>query len=240
MPPPAPLTRSPPHSSSPSRVTACYISRPYQLLPHLRPCSSFFKTARIKPLLKKPTLDTTDVQNCRPISLLSFLSKKLERAISNQLSCYLSQNYLLDPHQSGFKTAHSTETALQGVTKSLRAARAWALSSVLILVKLSAAFDTVNHQILLATLAKLCLADSALSWFTSYLTNRTYQVTWNGSLSKPCRVSLYTRSLGSVITSHFFSYHCYADDTTLFISFPSSDSTLCATRISECLAEIST
>ena len=161
MPPPAPLTRSPPHSSSPSRVTACYISRPYQLLPHLRPCSSFFKTARIKPLLKKPTLDTTDVQNCRPISLLSFLSKKLERAISNQLSCYLSQNYLLDPHQSGFKTAHSTETALQGVTKSLRAARAWALSSVLILVKLSAAFDTVNHQILLATLAELDIADSS-------------------------------------------------------------------------------
>ena len=98
----------------------------------------------------------------------------------------------------------------------------------------------VNLQILIATLAKLGIADSVLSWFTSYLTNRTYQVTWNGSLSKPCRVSLYTRSLGSVITSHFFSYHCYADDTTLFISFPSSDSTLCATRISECLAEIST
>ena len=118
----------------------------------------------------------------------------------------------------------------------------WELS-VLILLDLSAVFDTVNHQILLTTLAEL---DSALSWFTSYLTNRTYHVTWNGSLSKPCSFdtsvpqgsvlgpllfSLYTRSLGSVITSHGFSYHCYA--------FPSSDS-LIATCISEYLADIST
>jgi hypothetical protein len=131
------------------------------------------------------------------------------------------------------------------VTESLRAARASSLSSVLILLDLSAAFDTVNHQILLATLAELGIAESALSWFTSYLTNRTYQVTWNGSLSKPCTLetgvpqgsvlgpllfSLYTRSLGSVIASHGFSYHCYADDTQLFLSFPSSEKTLIATR----------
>ena len=103
----------------------------------------------------------------------------------------------------------------------------------------------VNLQILIATLAKLGIADSVLSWFTSYLTNRTYQVTWNGSLSKPCTLdtgvlqgsvlgtllfSLYTRSLGSVIASQvLFSYS---------LSFPSSDSTLITTRISECLASV--
>ena len=141
--------------------------------------------------------------------------------MANQLSSYLSSNNLLDPHQSGFKKAHSTETAL-----------------LLILLDLSAAFDTVNHQIVLATLAELGIAESALSWFTSYLTNRTYQVTWNGSLSKPCTLetgvpqgsvlgpllfSFYTRSLGSVITSHGLSYHCSTDATHLFLSFPSSD-----------------
>uniref|UniRef100_A0A8C5D126 Reverse transcriptase domain-containing protein n=1 Tax=Gadus morhua TaxID=8049 RepID=A0A8C5D126_GADMO len=210
------------------------------------------KTARIKPLLKKTTLNTTDIQDYRPVSLLSFPSKTLERAVANQLSSYLSSNNLLDPHQSGFKKAHSTETALLAVTESLRAARASSLSMVLILLDLSAAFDTVNHQILLAALG---IAESALSWFTSYLTKRTYQVTWNGSLSKPCTLetgvpqgsvlgpllfSLYTRSLGSVIASHGFSYHCYADDTQLFLSFPSSDKALIATRISECLADVST
>ena len=90
--------------------------------------------------------------------------------------------------------------------------------------------------------------ESALTWFTSCLTNRTFQDTSNGSLSKPCYLetgvpqgsvlgpllfSLYTRSLGS---HHVDSYYCYADDTQLFLSFPSSSSnTHIATRISECL-----
>ena len=148
-----------------------------------------FKTARIKPLHNKPTLDTTRIQNYRPASLLSFLSKTLERAITNQLS-YISHNNLFDPHQSGFKKAHSTETALLTVTESLHAARASSLSSVLILLDLSVAFDTVNHQILLATLTEIGIAESALSWFTSYLSNHTYHVTWNGTLSKPCALDI--------------------------------------------------
>ena len=73
------------------------------------------------------------------------------------------EHNLLDPHQSGFKIAHSTETALLAVTESLRANRASSLSSVLIILDLSAAFDTVNHQILLAELG---IADSALFWLT--------------------------------------------------------------------------
>ena len=99
----------------------------------------------------------------------------------------------------------------------------------------SHAFDTINHKILLSTLAELGIADSALTWFTSYLTNHTFQVTWNSFLSEPCLLetgvpqgsvlgsllfSLYSKSLGSAITSHGFSVHCYADDTQLFLSFP--------------------
>ena len=199
---------------------------------------SAFKTARVTPLLKKPSLDPSDLKNYRPVSLLPFLAKTLERAIFNQLSSYLNSNNLLDPYQSGFKVGHSTETALLAVTESLHTARAKSLSSVLILLDLSAAFDTVNHQILLSTLEELGISGSALSLLTSYLTDRSYRVTWRGAVSDPCRLttgvpqgsvlgpllfSLYTTSLGSVITSHGFSYHCYADDTQLILSFPPSD-----------------
>ncbi|KAM9427150.1 uncharacterized protein ACWYII_040297 [Salvelinus alpinus] len=137
---------------------------------------SVFKRARVAPLLKKPTLDPSDVNNYRPVSLLSFLSKTLERAVLGQLSRYLSQNDLLDPNQSGFKTSHSTETALLCITEALRTAKANSLSSALILLDLSAAFDTVNHQILLSTLSELGISGAAHAWIASYLTGRSYQV----------------------------------------------------------------
>ncbi|KAK3544722.1 hypothetical protein QTP86_026121, partial [Hemibagrus guttatus] len=212
-----------------------------------------FKKARVIPILKKPALDPSDISNYRPVSLLSFLSKILERVVCNQLSDYLMQNNLHDPNQSGFKAAHSTETALLAVTEKLHAARSDKLSSVLILLDLSAAFDTVNHKTLLSTLRSLGICGTAWEWFASYLDGRSYQVTWKGLTSAPRRLStgvpqgsvlspllfsLYTHSLGKVISSHGFSYHCYADDTQLIFSFPPSDTTTSA-RISACLADIS-
>ncbi|KAK3544160.1 hypothetical protein QTP86_003938 [Hemibagrus guttatus] len=187
-----------------------------------------FKKARVIPILKKPALDPSDISNYRP-------------------------NNLHDPNQSGFKAAHSTETALLAVTEKLHAARSAKLSSVLILLDLSAAFDTVNHKTLLSTLRSLGICGTAWEWFASYLDGRSYQVTWKGLTSAPRRLStgvpqgsvlgpllfsLYTHSLGKVISSHGFSYHCYADDTQLIFSFPSSDTTTSA-RISACLADIS-
>ncbi|KAK3515113.1 hypothetical protein QTP70_007020 [Hemibagrus guttatus] len=187
-----------------------------------------FKKARVIPILKKPALDPSDISNYRP-------------------------NNLHDPNQSGFKAAHSRETALLAVTEKLHAARSTKLSSVLILFDLSAAFDTVNHNTLLSTLRSLGICGTAWEWFASYLDGCSYQVTWKGLTSAPRRLStgvpqglvlgpllfsLYTHSLGKVISSHGFSYHCYADDTQLIFSFPPSDTTASA-RISACLADIS-
>ncbi|KAK3550644.1 hypothetical protein QTP70_002345 [Hemibagrus guttatus] len=111
-----------------------------------------FKKVRVIPILKKPALDPSDISNYRPVSLLSFLSKILECIVYNQLSDYLLQNNLHDPNQSGFKAAHSTETALLAVTEKLHAARSAKLSSALILLNLSALFDTVNNKTLLSIL----------------------------------------------------------------------------------------
>ncbi|KAK3564212.1 hypothetical protein QTP86_011191 [Hemibagrus guttatus] len=110
-----------------------------------------FKKARVIPILKKPALDPSDISNYRP-------------------------NNLHDPNQSGFKAAHSTETALLAVTEKLHAARSAKLSSVLILLNLSAAFDTANHKTLLSTLRSLGICGTAWEWFASYLDGRSYQL----------------------------------------------------------------
>ncbi|KAK2917266.1 hypothetical protein Q8A73_004012 [Channa argus] len=212
-----------------------------------------FKQALITPLLKKPSLDPSVVENYRPVSLLPFLAKTMERAAFNQLSDFLSKNNLLDVNQSGLERGHSTETALLTVVEYLRAAKATGQSSVLILLDLSSAFDTVNHQILLSTLSDLGISGSALDWLCSYLSGRTFNLSWRGHLSNshslstgvpqgavlgPLLFSIYTSFLGAIIHSHGLSYHCYADDTQLFLSFPPDDSTV-SSRISACLSDIS-
>ncbi|KAK3521345.1 hypothetical protein QTP70_003452 [Hemibagrus guttatus] len=110
-----------------------------------------FKKARVVPILKTPALDPSDISNYRP-------------------------NNLHDPNQSGFKAAHSTEIALLAVTEKLHAARSAKLSSVLILLDLSAAFDTVNHKTLLSTLRSFGICGTAWEWFASYLDGHSYQL----------------------------------------------------------------
>ncbi len=115
------------------------------------------------------------------------------------------------------------------------------------------AFDTVNHQILLSTLSSLDITGIPLRWFESYLTGRSFRVAWGGEVSTehklitgvpqgsvlgPLLFSTYTTSLAPIIQAHGFSYHFYADDTQLYLSFRPDDPTVAA-RISGCLADIS-
>ncbi len=74
--------------------------------------STALKQARVTPRLKKPTLNTSLIENDRLVSLLLFIAKTLERVVFNQVSLFLSQNNKLDAKQFGFRSGHSTETAL--------------------------------------------------------------------------------------------------------------------------------
>ena len=165
-------------------------------------------------MLKKASLPPTSVENYRPVSLLKFLSKTIERAVFKQVTDYLSQNNLLETNQSGFKRGHSTEMALLAVTEALKEARATAKSSVLILLDLLAAFDTVNHCILLSILSSMGITGRAHSWFESYLTGWLFKVSWlghtsavhhlatgvpQGSVPGPLLFATYTTSLGQII-----------------------------------------
>ncbi len=97
----------------------------------------------------------------------------------------------------------------------------------------------VNHQILLSTLLTNGISGTALQWFESYLSDRSFKISWRGEVSKlqhlttgvpqgsvlvPLLFSVYMASLGSVIQKHGFSYHCYADDIQLYLSFHPDDS----------------
>jgi len=139
--------------------------------------STVFKHALVTPLLKKSSLPKDDLSNYRPISNLNFLSKVLERIIFNRLVSHL-QNFLsFSSFQSAYRKHHSVETALLRIQNDLLHSMERKRVSALVLLDLSAAFDTVDHQILLERLSRYFgISDSALALLTSYPNNRTQSV----------------------------------------------------------------
>ena len=210
--------------------------------------------AVITPILKKSSLDPGDVKNYRPVSNLTFMSKIVERMVSEQMVDYLQANNLMPRLQSAYRKHHSTETALLRILSDLLNAMDGRCVSLLGLLDLSAAFDTVDHDILLQRLhLQFGFDGEALRWIRSFLTNRTQQVRFNGTLSEvagldcsvpqgsalgPLLFLLYTAGLFDIIEQRGLTAHSYADDTQIYISIPAVDAPAAADRFVNCVEDV--
>ena len=213
-----------------------------------------FKHAVVSPLLKKQSLPKDDLSSYRPISNLNFNSKILEKVIYARLCHHLESFPSLSCFQSAYRKLHSTETALLRIHNDLSLAMNRQQVSALVLLDLSAAFDTIDHTIL-TTRLKTCfgISDSAFSLLSSYLSCRSQSVTIGdefsselpllrgvpqGSVLGPLLFSLYTTPLSHVLDDASIQFHFYADDTQLYISFSSSDSDQSLRHLSSVLDQV--
>ena len=140
-----------------------------------------WKKAKVTPIYKEG--DKCDLNNYRPISVLSVVSKIFEKIVFSQFYSYLNTNNLLTDHQSGFRPFHSTLTALLKDTMYWLNNMDNGKINIAVFVDLKKAFDTVDHDILLGKLKFYGIFKNELSWFQSYLFNRTQQSFVNGAVS---------------------------------------------------------
>ena len=186
------------------------------------------KTCRTVPIFKAG--DPHNIDNYRPISLVSTISKVLEKMVATKLTNYLQINKLISPWQFGFQKNLSTEHNLIHITNYIGKALNNGEFCIGIFFDLKKAFDVVQHNILLAKLEKFGIKDSALSWFRSYLANRKQVIDINNTLSEEKNITcsvLQGSILGPILFLCFINdfplstvlkIFMFADDTTCLIA----------------------
>jgi hypothetical protein len=212
------------------------------------------KAAVVFPILKKPLLDPDDPSSYRPISNLSFVSKLVERLVASRFTQHCENNDLLPRNQSAYRRHYSTETAVLRVHNDLVRAADNGQVTALVLLDLSAAFDTVDHGHLLTVLdRRFGVNGSAHGWFQDYLTNRSQVVRTvsgespmstidcgvpQGSVLGPLLFCSYTEDVSTLCDAHGVHHHLYADDKQLYASVHLKDTKNALLRLGTCVREI--
>ena len=213
--------------------------------------------AIVTPVLKKPSLDHNELKNYRPVSNLLFTSKVLEKCASLQLIEHTDTYSLSEPLQSVYRSQHSTETALACVHNNILRALDDKKAVMLVLLDLSAAFDTVDHKIMLQRLRDDFGVDgTAHAWYSSYFSNRSCRVLVSGvysddlffpygvpqgSVTGPLCFVYYTHVVGRILRHHGVKYHIYADDIQIYLTPDPSipgDVQCALFKLSRCVADI--
>lgn len=183
----------------------------------------------------------------------------MEKVVDARIESHLIENNLHEPHQSAYRKYHSTESALLKVQNDILQSLDNNCVTVLVLLDLSAAFDTIDHHTLLCRLEDHNgVSGNAISWISSYLSDRHQTVCVEGELSQPVLMkysvpqgsvlgpkyfTMYTKPVGGNCRRHGLLNHFYADDSQLYIAFKPLNNTCKSEalhRIERCLSEIIT
>ncbi|CAH2087481.1 unnamed protein product [Euphydryas editha] len=209
---------------------------------------SQWKKAFVIPLPK--TSNPTSLTQYRPISILPILSKVIESLAHNQLYSYLTHNNLLCSYQSGFRSSHSTVGALLNITEDIRGAMDSTKLTAMVLLDFSSAFNSVDLDILIATLRAVNISSTVLDWFHSYLFGRQQCVKTNdvasdwldltagvpqGGVISPLLFSIFINNISKVISSPF---HLYADDLQIYRHFGLTELHECIVALNSDLDEV--
>jgi hypothetical protein len=192
----------------------------------------------VTPLLKKPGLDVADYKNFRPITNLTTISKLLERLALARVKSFIVTSPNFCPLQSAYRSSHSTETALIKIMDDILSEIDHGSVVSLVSLDISAAFDTISHKTIIKRLEdEFGIVGTALLWFQSYLSDRTFSVRVGstsssavpvstgvpqGSVLGPLLFTVYVSPIGRLIESCHIGYHAYADDTQLFTALRTS------------------
>ena len=215
-----------------------------------------WKEAVVIPLLKKPGLESL-FKNLRPVSNFVYISKLTERSVFNQIYDHLVRSGLYPLLQSAYRRYHSTETALVKLANDILLNMSSQRVTLLVLLDLSAAFNTVDHAILLKRLTTdFGIGRKALEWFSSYLPERSRRVLFEGTTSDSYDLrfgvpqgsflglllfAVYASKLFEIVQDHLPNVLCFADDTQLYLSFdPNSptDQAMALEAMERCISDL--